>query len=505
MWALVATAAALAATAAPPQPTSCFVEHKSSQTVKNMCERAFHRFPQVGSAEACAAQCVADETCVMFAWALQGSPQCRLSATCRRPTNALLGFDGYFRTSTTGPCKPSTHPPPPSPRGVPGNWTRVFLTAAAQKGAVCIDGSPAAYYIRTANAAGIKADPKRWILFMEGGGWAYSLQGSVGRMQTNLGSSKGYPVVPTGMEGTGLFSTAPFDAHTVVYAKYCDGGSFSGALSNPPVKVGNVSLFFRGRGILDGIFDSLIDGKGMSQATELLFAGCSAGGLTTYIHADYVTAVMARRAPDAKVVALADAMYSLNHLDYKGDSHWPGFMSWVYHTMDRDGNSVNDDCVSHMAETYGVPKGNRSEGWRCMFGASVAPFVQTPTFVLNSKYDHWQGAQIIGAGRCADKIANCSSNLTSFWVGYGKQMLEKLDALPTRHGAYIHNCQSHCQTGTGPWSTDTVNGTHMHAAVAAFYAAALRGEQAQLPRHVDRCDEKPCAGDICNGRAYGYM
>ena len=30
-------------------------------------------------------------------------------------------------------------------------------------------------------------------------------------------------------------------------------------------------------------------------------------------------------------------------------------------------------------------------------------------------------------------------------------------------------------------------------------AAALQGQQAQLPRHVDRCDEKPCAGDVCNG------
>ena len=39
-----------------------------------------------------------------------------------------------------------------------------------------------------------------------------------------------------------------------------------------------------------------------------------------------------------------------------------------------------------MANTYGTPKGNRSEGWRCMFGAAVAPYIQTPLFVLNSKY-----------------------------------------------------------------------------------------------------------------------
>ena len=79
-------------------------------------------------------------------------------------------------------------------------------------------------------------------------------------------------------------------------------------------------------------------------------------------------------------------------------------------------------------------------------------------------------------------------------------MVAQLDALPARHGAYVHNCQSHCQTGTGPWTTDTVNGTHMHVAVARWYAAALEGTQASVPRSIDRCDVKPCGADTCNGK-----
>jgi hypothetical protein len=77
-----------------------------------------------------------------------------------------------------------------------------------------------AYYIRTSNEAGVPADPTKWLLFMEGGGWASSLSESVGRSKGGLGSSKGYPAVPTGLEGVGMFGTAPFDTHTVVYAKY---------------------------------------------------------------------------------------------------------------------------------------------------------------------------------------------------------------------------------------------------------------------------------------------
>jgi hypothetical protein len=176
-------------------------------------------------------------------------------------------------------------------------------------------------------------------------------------------------------------------------------------------------------------------------------------------------------------------------------------MSWVYHTMDATGASVNEACVSDMASKYGVPKGNRSEGWRCMFGSSVAPYVQTPTFVLNSKYDTWQAAQIIGAGafNCSTEIASCPTPIKTFWVDYSNKMISLLDALPARHGAYLHNCQSHCQTGPGPWTTDTINGTYMGKAVASWYAAALQGTQESIPRHVDRCDVTPCAGDICNG------
>jgi hypothetical protein len=65
-----------------------------------------------------------------------------------------------------------------------------------------------------------------------------------------------------------------------------DGGSFTGALSNPPIVVENTTLYFRGRGIFDGLFDDLFQSRGLAEAAELLYAGCSAGGLTAYVHAD---------------------------------------------------------------------------------------------------------------------------------------------------------------------------------------------------------------------------
>ena len=107
--------AALAAGQGGAGPTGCFVEHGSSATVKNMCERQFYAFPKAALAADCAALCVTDAKCVMFAWDMVpkgNGPQCRLSSTCKVPTNALVGFQGYFRTSWSGKsCTPAPSPP----------------------------------------------------------------------------------------------------------------------------------------------------------------------------------------------------------------------------------------------------------------------------------------------------------------------------------------------------------------------------------------------------------
>ena len=43
----------------------------------------------------------------------------------------------------------------------------MLLTDAVKSGARCLDGSPGGYYLRTHNAKGVAADPKKWIVFMQ--------------------------------------------------------------------------------------------------------------------------------------------------------------------------------------------------------------------------------------------------------------------------------------------------------------------------------------------------
>ena len=65
-----------------------------------------------------------------------------------------------------------------------------------------------------------------------------------------------------------------------------DGASFSGDLS-APATAGDQKLFFRGHRILDVVLDSFLS-SGLSKAKTLIVNGCSAGGLSTYLHLDYI-------------------------------------------------------------------------------------------------------------------------------------------------------------------------------------------------------------------------
>ena len=96
----------------------------------------------------------------------------------------------------------------------------------------CRDGSPGGYYLRTHNTKGEPADPKKWIIFAQGGGWCSSDENCAERARSKLGSSKFWgPTYTDTYEGSEMFKMKPFDSYTVVYAMYCDGQCVLAALT----------------------------------------------------------------------------------------------------------------------------------------------------------------------------------------------------------------------------------------------------------------------------------
>ena len=95
-----------------------------------------------------------------------------------------------------------------------------------------------------------------------------------------------------------------------VWLGYCDGNSFSG-MTSAPYNANGTLLYFNGRAIIDAALDyistTVLPGApGLFTAAErVLLTGCSAGGLATYLHADYVGAYVAARLPKGTLYGAA--------------------------------------------------------------------------------------------------------------------------------------------------------------------------------------------------------
>ena len=272
-----------------------------------------------------------------------------------------------------------------------------------------------------------------------------------------------------------MFASPSFASFTVVYAKYCTGDSWTGDNATVATYSG-ANVYFRGRRLLDALLASLMP-RGLSAAPQVLVSGCSAGGLSAYAHVDFIASTLP---PTTIVLGLADAMFALEY------SSWPGPNTTTYLTgmfefvasnwrLGGGASPLNAACLAHYGAANGV---------RCMWGATVARFVSTPMMVVNSKYDTWQRASIMGfnATDCpatvsrAGAITLCTpahADMQAFWVAYSDKMMDALAQLPPHFGAFLTNCPAHCETGVG-WSNPS-KGTvaTLGEAVAAWWKGAV--------------------------------
>jgi hypothetical protein len=268
-----------------------------------------------------------------------------------------------------------------------GTWTKHTIPGPGR----CLDGTPGAYYLRPPL---VPQDfpSSTFVIYHEGGGWCASDENCYERAQGDLGSSKNYPDLPpnrlpdtAGYEGASLFASRYFANATIAYAKYCDGGSWA-SFNTTPTFVNSTRVWYMGRPLLDGLFADLMANRGLATAKAVMYSGCSAGGLTAYMHIDYLRTLLS---PATALLGLADAMFALHVPAFPGPGHETYLEGMMQHCFfaKNSSASVNQACLAH----YGYAAGNE-----CFYGGQVAPFVETPMFVVNSKFDTWQEASVVG-------------------------------------------------------------------------------------------------------------
>ena len=87
--------------------------------------------------------------------------------------------------------------------------------------------------------------------------------------------------------------------------RYCDGGSQTGNVSDAVPVPGGGQVYYRGARIVRALIAELIANTtvNLGAATDVVISGCSAGGLSTFLHAPKWQAAL----PAAKVVAMPDS------------------------------------------------------------------------------------------------------------------------------------------------------------------------------------------------------
>eukprot|EP00928_Gymnodinium_smaydae_P056997 TRINITY_DN40272_c0_g1_i1.p1 TRINITY_DN40272_c0_g1~~TRINITY_DN40272_c0_g1_i1.p1 ORF type:complete len:464 (+),score=56.73 TRINITY_DN40272_c0_g1_i1:100-1491(+) len=249
---------------------------------------------------------------------------------------------------------------------------------AGGRGAVCLDGSDAAFYFSPAKNP---AYAQKWQIALEGGGWCISPQDCYNRTKNKLGSNQfwGETIGMQGIYSDNCTVNPDFCNFNRVLVPYCDGASFAGD-QEEPLEVNGKKIYFRGRRIFDAVIDTLLT-MGLARAKEVMFSGFSAGGLAALIHADRfhgrLRDLEASELQKFGVVPLS-ALF-LGQANVYGDEVYPEQMQYV-HQLQNTGGSLDETCAANFSE---------HERWRCMLGIEAYQFVDSPVFVINSNVDQW--------------------------------------------------------------------------------------------------------------------
>lgn len=327
-------------------------------------------------------------------------------------------------------------------------WTARRLLDAPAAGALCLDGSPPLYYVSPGWGSG--AD--KWQLHHEGGAWCGSAEECVGwwGFRSTLVDPDVLPA--DAQAATGYFNrSSPTNAMfnwNFVFIRYCDGWSFASDRAAPSfVNVTNssgsynVTVHFRGAALLAAVRADLLD-RGMASASTVVVGGCSAGGLSVYIHCDEWTAAIRAANPATQTVCLADSGWfpivpAAGFPSTWFNGVWSG--GFAFHNAS---GSMHADCLAAQ------PAGDE---WRCMMAEVVAPFIKTPLFAFQSQYDSFQ---IFNMERCIpmppDPTSPCSLADVTRWGGNitarVRDWLASANAVAAGSSALVDSCYHHCGT-----------------------------------------------------------
>ena len=272
-------------------------------------------------------------------------------------------------------------------------------------------------------------------------------------MQRSLG--------PGGVVSSDCDVNPTFCDFNLVYMKYCDGNSFSGALEGV-IPVENENQHHRGHYILGAALEDLLANHGLADATEFHLTGCSAGGLSTFLHTDFVGDFVRGNAPNLEKYGSSPISGFFLDRENVVKEHIYGDEIKNIFGLSNATSGVHGGCVEASAP---------GEEWRCNMAANAYEHVENPIFPFDASIDSWQSGCIMtstavdtsvpadqvpngncgsveGWGDCSGDLSKCDEDqiyaITEYQGSFMRHMSNSKAFNKNGNGAFIYECHTHC-------------------------------------------------------------
>jgi hypothetical protein len=317
---------------------------------------------------------------------------------------------------------------------------------AARKKAVCNDGSPAAFYLRP----GKDPDRNKWIVFLQGGGACGTDHDCSTRWKDehNLMTSVGLPMrrQEPGFLSDDEKENPDFARFTLVMVHYCSSDTYAG---DGERTVDGRLLQFRGHRIIDAVLDDLMDRSivgtpTLGEATEVLFAGTSAGAMGMHNNLDRV----AGRLSWARMKGLSDSGWAADMQPFG-----PGTLE-----VRPDGAALIQ--YSNAQPDESCVAANPNQKGRCLAVPFLFPYLKTPMFVYADQQDpvHLGTYGIMGR--------TTSPQQQDYVREYGRILREELEKVPA---VFSPSINVHTSLGTERFHSVSIEGHDLAETIGNWY------------------------------------
>lgn len=380
---------------------------------------------------------------------------------------------------------------------------RLFEEAfAKERGAQCLDHSPAGYYIR-------EQDPSRWVVFLEGGGLCVeTVDCAIRAAGTPAGSSSSWKADATPENNhmlTALSPLNPFANWSHVYVPYCSGDTWLGNSKEGHVAL--LGLQMSGHLILEAVMQHLHNHSSIANATNVVLGGTSAGGIGAFHHADWfeerlrgMAAGAGAKPPDFAVIPVEGVFFPA-----KFPVLFPEFILGIHKAADAIVSKYLANLFGPVWMHEGCVAARGEDASLCWDVSALVGYVKARLFVVTNLFDQLMIHDIGTCLPCSNETSARSlpGRYVRFFGGLMRETLQQFRKAHRSLGVFASSEYHHDENWVDIFTTreKKIHGESLSSAISRWY---FKREQVVLVQ--DRCGADaagPCGPGVDSARRRG--